>query len=247
MLSSFVGALVVAGLSLGLPDPAEISPSYLFRNPTTSVAKGELYHPQEGDILLFDDHCRWATWLYNCIGTGGPMHAALVFYRPDGTPALMEAGPHFVQKVFVWDIGPRLRTYDGTVLVRRLCTPLTAEQSTALTEFCLAQEGKSYALARVLLQGTPLKARGPIRTQCLGRTYLDRERWMCSELVVAAMTAAGVLNAKEHPANSFYPRDLCYDDVRHDLSKYYDPPALWYPRAELEYSGSMIRMLTPRE
>lgn len=233
-------------LALGLPDPAEIAPSYLFRNPSERLSEGEPYVPQEGDIVLFDDHCRWATLLYQCIGTGGPLHAALVFQRPDGTPALLEAGPFFVQKVLVWEIAPRFYTYDGSIVVRQLRTPLTAEQSKALTEFCLAQEGKSYALGRVLLQGTPLKARGPIRTQYLGRTALDRDRWMCSELVVAAMTAAGVLNPKDHPANSFYPRDLCFDEPRHDLSAYYETPALWSARPELEQIGTSIRTPAPK-
>jgi hypothetical protein len=244
-------SVLLALLSFSLTSPpASENASYLFRAPLASARgvprQGEPYSPQEGDIVLFDDHCTWATRVYQCIGTGGPMHAALVFYRADGTPGLLEAGPHFVQKVVVSEIEPRFHTHDGSILIRRLKTPLTWDQSEALTEFCEAQEGKSYALARVLLQGTPLRARGPLRTQCLGKTCLDRERWMCSELVVAAMTAAGVLNAKEHPANSFYPRDLCYDDERHDLSRAFEAPALWYPRAELEYNGDIIRMQPPR-
>jgi len=232
-------------LALGGPDLGESPFGYLFRNPTTGhrlPGEREAYYPQEGDILLFDQHCPFITRVYHCIGTAGPAHAALVFVRPDGTPAIIEAGPFFVQKVLVFEVEPRMHEHDGSLLVRRLCTPLTAEQSKALTDFCVAQEGKSYALGRLLLQGTPLRARGPVRSYCLGKTCLDRDRWMCSELVVAAMTAAGVLNAKDHPANSFYPRDLTYDEGHHDLSAFYEPPALWYPRPALQYTGDMIRM-----
>jgi hypothetical protein len=245
MHPSVFGALALVSLCLGGPDPADARFGYLFKNPTTgqhAPQDREPYCPQEGDILLFDEHCRFITRVYQCIGTGGPAHAALVFCRPDGTPAIIEAGPHFVQKVVVFEVEPRMHGHGGSILVRRLRTPLTPEQSQALTEFCLAQEGKSYALARLLMQGTPLRARGPVRSYCLGKTCLDRDRWMCSELVVAAMTAAGVLNAKDHPATSFYPRDLCFDEGRHDLSAYYEAPALWYPRPALQYAGSTIRM-----
>ncbi len=245
-MSSILGALALASLCLGSPDVEELVPSYLFRNPSSAPTEGEPYHAQAGDILLFDDHSRWAALLYQAVGTGTPMHAALVFTRPDGTPGILEAGPNMVQKVFVVNIESRLHAYDGTILVRRLRAPLTPEQSKTLTDFCMAQEGKSYALGRLLLQGTPLRARGPVRGYCLGKTCLDRDRWMCSELVIAAMTAAGVLNAKDHPATTFYPRDLCYDEGRHDLSRFYEPPALWYPRPELEYVGSAIKMQPPR-
>jgi hypothetical protein len=248
MVSSLIGALALWSVGLGSPEPEEIS-SYFFRNPSTARAErrpGEPYCPQEGDILLFDVHCPWLTRVYTCFGTGGPTHVALVFKRPDGTPALLEAGPHFVQKVFVVEVEPRLHEYDGTILVRRLRTPLTPEQSQGLTDFSLAQEGKGYALGRLILQGTPIRARGSVRYHCFGKTCLERDRWVCSELTIASMTAAGVLNPREHLANSFYPRDLCFDEGRHDLSAYYDPPMLWYPRPELEFAGDFIRVQAPR-
>jgi hypothetical protein len=77
--------------------------------------------------------------------------------------------------------------------------------------------------------------------QYFGRTVLDRERWICSELVVAAAATAGVWTPETFPANLMYPRDLCYDE-RFDLSPYYDAPGLWYPRAELDRIGDGVRV-----
>jgi hypothetical protein len=47
------------------------------------------------------------------------------------------------------------------------------------------------------------------------------------------------------PANMMYPRDLCYDE-RFDLSPYYETPAMWYPRAELEEGERGVRVIDPK-
>ena len=244
MLTTVMGTILLAGASLGGPDLPDRPASFLFKmkvEPDKTVRfAGVPYCPQEGDILLFDDHNPWITKLYKLCGTGGPLHAGIVFTRPDGKPAILEAGPNFNLKVMVTEIGERLPEYKGMVLVRQLKTPLSAEQSKKLTEFCQAQEGKLYAVGRLVLQGTPLKARGKL-TGLLGKTSLDRDRWICSELVVAAAAAAGVLDGKTFPANGIYPRDLAYDE-HFNLSPVYDRPALWYPRGELEYVGGAIRV-----
>lgn len=246
MLSSLMGAIALASLSFGIP-PATLSEREGFLlhphvGPRRAVRfDAETYCPRAGDILLFDHPCVWMNRVYWFCGTSGPLHAAVVYRRTDGTHAILEAGPNFVQKVVVAEVNTRLPEYDGSILVRRLKAPLTEEQSKQLTDFCQAQEGKGYALVRLLLQGTPLRARGKIRSHYLGRTSLDRDRWMCSELVVAAMVAAGVFDPKEYRANTFYPRDLAYDDV-HDLSAVYERPAMWYPRPEPEYVDGAIRL-----
>jgi hypothetical protein len=130
--------------------------------------------------------------------------------------------------------------------VRRLHKPLSAEQSAHLRDFALAQEGKPYALGRLLLQLTPLRPRGSVFADYIGRTVLDRERWICSELVVAAATVGGVLDPDLFPANMVYPRDLAYDE-QFDFSAHYSAPAMWYPRPELEYVGKGVRVIAPRE
>jgi hypothetical protein len=236
-------------LTAAVPDArAANAPGYLFRmvpGPDHAMSlQGEPYLPREGDVVLFDDHNKFMHFLYRIRGTGGPLHSAFVFKRPDGTLAVLEAGPNFTPKVFVLEVAPRLHDFYGTILIRRLKHPLATEQSEHLTQFALAQEGKHYALARLALQATPFRPRGPLRTTCLGRTCMDRKRWMCSELTVAAVTATG-LCGKKYCANGMYPRDLCYDET-YDFSSFYEDPALWYPLAHLEMEGNGIVLFDGR-
>lgn len=246
MLSSMLAMLAL----LGTPSAEPERPSYLFQmdvGPNRQIRlQGERYNPQPGDLVLFDGHCNWTTKLYRYCGTNAPLHAGVVFAHPDGSFAILEAGADAVWKVFVFDLQKRLHTFDGTILIRSPRAPLNPAQSQRLTEFSLAQEGKPYALGRLMLQGTPFRPQGTVRTHFFGRTKLDRERWICSELVVAAVAAAGVFDPRAFPANAMYPRDLCYDE-RYDLSPYYHAAALWYPRADLEHVGKGVRIRAPRE
>jgi hypothetical protein len=240
MSSLFAMLFVLAG-----PPDVDERPSYLFQmksGPDHAVQlTGERYHPQPGDLVLFDSHSELNAKLYAWCGTGRPLHAAIVFHREDGTPAILEAGTNGVMKVFVFDFDTRMHEFDGTILVRRVRTPLSKDQAEQLREFAQAQEGKPYALGRALMHAVPFRPRDPGITKYFGRTVLDRERWICSELAVAAATAAGVLNETDHPANVMLPRDLCYDE-RYDLSPYYELPALWYPHPEVEEVGAGVRV-----
>jgi hypothetical protein len=224
--------------------PLAERPSYLFQmdvGPNHQIRlEPSCYHAQAGDIVLFDDHPQWADKLYRFCGTAAPFHAGIVFRQRDGSWAILEAGTNAVWKIFVFDLDERLHGFDGTILIRRLRTSLNKEQSNQLTEFCLAQEGKKYALGRLILQGTPLRAQGTWRRELFGRTVLDRDRWICSELVVAAATVAGVLDPQNYPANAMYPRDLCYDE-RYDLSPHYESAALWSATRELQFVGNGVR------
>src|SRR5207302_7811160 len=116
--------------------------------------------------------------------------------------------------------------YGSGVVIRRCKKELTKDQSAALTRFAHAQDGKRYAIGRLLLQGTSLRSRGPLRELVLGRTYLDRDSWICSELCVAAGVVAKLLDGKTIHANSTYPRDLI-DNERHDLSAGWHDAATW--------------------
>jgi hypothetical protein len=186
------------------------------------------YHPQAGDLLLYDYANRLYTMAFKAVGTGTPIHSAIVFHRPDGSPALLDlTGPKVITaKVCLFNVEPRLRDYHGSVLVRRVRHPLSAERSAALTQFALAQEDKPFAVGRLVLQGTPLRPRTGIRRQLFGHTELDRQRWICSELTVAAATVAGLLDPSKHFANSIYPRDLAYDE-NYDFSTIFQTPVLW--------------------
>lgn len=185
------------------------------------------YYPQAGDMLLYDYFNALHTFAFQMVGTGAPVHSGMVFDRQDGSPAILDiAGPRtLTAKVVLPDACPRMMEYKGAILVRRPCRPLTCEQSAALTHFAVAQEGKPFAIARLALQGTPFR---PRTCTCFAATHLDRERWICSELVVAAATVAGLVDPHVHFANAILPGDLAYDD-HCDLSGYFQEPALWIP------------------
>ncbi len=235
-------SLVALASFFGTPSETNERSSFLFKMTETNAPhRGERYQPQPGDILLFDDHSELTVKIYRWVGTDGPLHAAVVFRKPDGTLATLEAGTNAVMKVFNFDLEPRLQDFDGTILVRRLHKPMSGEQVRRHAEFAQAQEGKRYAIGRLALQGTPLRPRGSWLAPYFGRTVVDRERWICSELVVASLVVAGVFDVDDYPANVMYPRDLCYDE-RFDLSPHYEAPAMWYPRPELEYVDKGVRV-----
>lgn len=177
----------------------------------------EPYFPLPGDIFLYDNGSKALALGFKLVGSGPPIHAAIVIARPDGSPAILEVGPNSRPRAFtetcIVDVLPRLKSYPGSVMVRRPCRPLTCEQSKALTEFALAQEGKKFAVCRLALQATPLRCRSGLRHFFFAKTCFDRDRWVCSENVAAAGAVAGLLDPKVHCANCMYPRDLCYDET----------------------------------
>jgi hypothetical protein len=186
------------------------------------------YYPQAGDIFLYDDLVPLHHLIFKLAGTGPPTHAAIAFEQPDHKVVLLElTGPTFVKaKVVFMEVTPRLKTYEGNVLVRRLRQPLTEEQSAGLTQFAQDQEGKNIAFKRGLLQGTPFRARTGLRRQFFAHTYFDRKRWFCSEMVVAAGCSGHFLDPKVYHANAMYPRDLAFDE-NYDLSGLYHKPLPW--------------------
>jgi hypothetical protein len=199
---------------------------------TQAGAQVEAYVPHEGDIVLYDDHSRMWEVLYKLAGSAMPDHAGIVVLLPDGDSYLLESGPDDGKLagpyVCLLETESRLHQFRGTIYIRRLRSPLTKEQSQRLTEFALAQEGKVYAVGRLLLQGTPFRCRGPLRSELFGKTYPNRKHWLCAELVVAAGTAAGLFDPHLHRANTMYPKDL-FDDSTHDLSQTWHKPAVWSP------------------
>src|SRR5438552_585098 len=132
----------------------------------------------------------------------------IVTRRPDGSLGVLEAGPNDTVKVYIIEVRKRLKEFEGTITMRRCKTTLTKEKSVALTKFAMAQDGKPYAVLRLLLQGTSFRSRGPIRELFLANTYLDRWSWICSELAVAAGTVAGLIDPAIVRANVTYPRDI---------------------------------------
>lgn len=190
----------------------------------------EVYVPQPGDLVLFDDHKWYWFILYHLVGSAPPTHSGIVLRLPHGGLGLLESGPDDCRLlgpyVAVLDLESRLKTFNGTLRIRRLKEPLPPDRDAALTHWSLAQLGKRYATCRLLLQGTPCRVRNALTRRLFGKTGLDRVSYLCSELVVAAGTAAGLFDPKRHPANAIYPLDMA-QDTTFDLSGTWHKPALW--------------------
>ena len=189
------------------------------------------YVPKEGDLIFFDDHNPFWTALFLWAGTGPPLHVGIVVKKEDGALAVLEAGPDDTIWVTIQDVNVRLHKfqeeYQGTITIRRCKKDLGKEKSEALASFAKAQDGKMYAIARLLIQGTRFRNRGPIRELFLARTDLDCSTWICSELVVAAGTVAGLF-PDTVKSNVTYPLDLV-NNRRHDLSRVWQDAEIWQP------------------
>jgi hypothetical protein len=194
------------------------------------------YVPQPGDLMLRLDGSRfWRVTHYMALAFD-PNGSGIVVARPDGSLAVLEAGPNDTQWVGTPDLLPHLGEYAaaGKVWVRRRRVPLTPEQSAKLTQFALSADGKRFALVRLAGQLTPFRSRGPLRTWFIGGPHGERSSYFCSELVCEACVAAGLLDpARTRPAAT-YPRDLFYGrslnpfiDHHLDVNAGWCPPARW--------------------
>lgn len=186
------------------------------------------YEPREGDLLFFDDMSEWWTFLYKIASTAPPFHAGIVVKRPDGQLAVLEAGPDDTLHVYVLDLIPRLFGFKGILQVRRAKRDLTPEESARLTAFAVAQNGKRYAMWRLLLQGTPVKTKGgPVRN-ALAHTLFNRNRWLCAEIAVTGSGLVGLTDPKKVCGSNTYPLDII-DNSKHDLSATYHDYGYWAP------------------
>jgi len=201
------------------------------------LAPARPYCPQPGDIFLASDRgliARAAHWL---VGAAGVHHSGIVFARPDGTPAILEAGPYNTLWGQTVDVLDHLRGHEKRgekVWIRQRRVPLTPEESVRLTAWALAQDGKPFAVVRLGAQLTPLRSRGPLRTCFVGGPHGERRAYFCSELVVESCVAAGLVDPASVRPAATYPRDLFMDRSnnpylnRHlDLSPCWFPPARW--------------------
>jgi hypothetical protein len=199
----------------------------------------EPYIPQPGDIVLATDQRLWYRLGHRLAGANGVHHSGLIIARPDGSLGMIEAGPFNSLTVEVMDPLDHMFRHVAAgdrVWVRRRRFPLTPDQSSRLTAFACAQEGKPFAVVRWLVQLTPLRTRGPLRTWFVGRPHGDRPRWFCSELVVECCVAAGIMDAATARPPATYPRDLFFSrsnnpylDRHLDLEPGWCPPARWLP------------------
>src|SRR4051812_5985232 len=119
----------------------------------------EAYLPQPGDIMLrLDRSVFWRVTHYLALACD-PNGSGIVFARPDGSLAVLEAGPNDTLWVGTPDLLPHLKEYEvaGRVWIRKRRVPLTPEEAARLTAVALAQDGKRFGLPRPAGQLTPLR------------------------------------------------------------------------------------------
>lgn len=212
---------------------------------------GQPYCPRAGDIVLFDDFKMHWLILYHLVGSAPPTHSGIVVQLPNGQFGLLESGPDdgklIGPYVGLLDLESRLRNFNGALWIRQVQRPLSPERSAALTQFAFSQVGKRYATGRLLLQGTPFRVRNSLTRKLFGKTHHDRGGWLCSELVVAGGTVAGLFDAQRHPANAIYPLDMV-QDTTFDLSGVYLKSAVWsWERLTAPAGEAAQPSSTPRE
>jgi hypothetical protein len=222
------------GESAGCPSSFLYQPAFCIDEVLREPARP--YCPQPGDIFLATDASLGARLGHRLAFTGPPQHSGIIFAQRDGSIALLEAGPHNTLRIRAKDVLPHLASYAciAKVYIRQRCSPLSCEQSDRLTCFALAQDGKPFALIRLGGQLTPLRSRGPLRTFFVGGPHGDRRNYFCSELVMEACVAAGLLDpARTRPAAT-YPRDIFFGDSLNpflhqnlDINSQWQPPARW--------------------
>jgi hypothetical protein len=207
------------------------------------------YVPQPGDLMLrLDRSVFWRVTHYLALAFD-PNGSGIVFARPDGGLAVLEAGPNDTLWVGTPDLLPHLREYAdaGRVWIRRRRVPLTPEESRRLTEFAMAQDGKRFALVRLGAQLTPFRSRGPLRTCLVGKPHGDRGGYFCSELVLEACVAAGLLDPGRVRPAATYPRDLFFGrSLNPYIDRHLDVNAGWFPPARWT-DCPLPAALTPRD
>jgi hypothetical protein len=194
------------------------------------------YKPQPGDIMVYTDGNVFWNITHDLALAGEPHGSGIVVRRPDGSLGILEAGPCDTMHVRILDVFPHLHEYEikGPVWIRKRKAPLTPEESAALTDFAIRQDGKRFALGRLGLQLTPFRTRGPLRTWFVGKPNGDRCSYFCSELVTEAMVAGGLIDPETARPSATYPHELFHDSSynlylnRHfSLAACWEPPARW--------------------
>jgi hypothetical protein len=218
--------------------PIDESPEFTAPEAVSSTAGLGWFDPQPGDIIICQAPGNLKHLVYALGCSAGATHSAIVVNRTDGSLAMLEA-PGTPYPVMLSDISSRLRSYDGKIWIRRRCVPLTPEQCACLTKFACAQEGKPFATLGVLIPPFGFPVRLCIN-RCLRDSALDRPRWFCSELVVAAAVSAGLLDRSHVRPRFTDPEDLKTDRCL-DLSCGWDKATKWErcgPKLECWWSRS---------
>jgi hypothetical protein len=192
------------------------------------------YEPKPGDILLFSDTNKFWTFLYSIALTGKPGHSGVVVAMPDGRLGVLEGGYNDTTWTRVTPIDYRINEYHGTVWVRQREVPLTPEENRKLTEFAAVAEGKRYGVGGFVLQITPFRSRGPLRTYFIGRPRGIEGHYFCAQETLEALAYSGLIDTHTARPAATYPQDLFFDRSRNlyvdhhpPLAGGWKPPRLW--------------------
>lgn len=194
----------------------------------------EAYGLQPGDIVFSTDYNPIWEVLFSLAGTGHPHHSGIVFAKPDGQLAILEAGPHDTLFVEILDALPHLRSCEalGSVWIRKRRTPLTADQCQRLTCFAMNQNKHRFAVARLGGQLTVFRSRGPIRTRWVGGPHGERSSYFCCELLMETCVAAGLVDPITTRPAATYPSDVFFDRSNNPhINRYLNLSGDWYPPA----------------
>jgi hypothetical protein len=238
---------VYSALSFGA-EPATPSFGYLYQPAFELKAnpRGPLrpYVPKAGDIILESDDRLGMTIGHNLAKTTKPHHSLIVFQRADGGFSIVQAGGNEEQlnKVGLNDVYLNLLNEEAKtgrkekkLFVRQRKTPITEEQSAALTCWAYGIEDRRFARVRLMLLMTPWRAKGPLRTAVVGKPDYDRVGYFCSEQVITAMCFAGLLDPELARPGATFPHDLFFGRSLNfwvnrgiqPLNCEWDPPARW--------------------
>ena len=218
--------------------PAEAPFGYLYQPAYDLTVQPRLpasrYEPRAGDVLLLSDSDKIWTLLYRIALTGKPGHSGVVVTMEDGRLGVLEAGYNDTIWVRVTPLDYRLNEYHGTVWIRQREIPLSPDEDRRLTEFAMAVNGQRYGLGQFMLQITPLRSRGPIRTNFLGKSRGIGGRYVCAQETLEALIYAGVIDPSTARPAATYPQDLFYDRSRNlyldknpPLAGGWSQPRLW--------------------
>lgn len=238
MASTCLGLVVALLAQVGpIPESRLYQPGFCLddclRGPATE------YVPQPGDIFLATDQSFWMRIGHQLANGRGVHHSGIVFAKPDGSLALLEAGPfnELVIRAMVPYVHMSNHVNAGDkVWIRRRIVPLTPCESARLTALASIQDGKPFALARMVGFITPFTRRGPIRTAFVGKVHGDRKKFFCAELVTECLVAAGLIEGATARPSAMVPRDLFfggsgngYIDRHLTINAGWYPPARWLP------------------
>lgn len=184
------------------------------------------FEPKEGDLIFFTKDTLLYALIYPLARTFHPFHSGIVVRRVTGELAVLEDGAENWRAGTLQPLPDRLHhEYENgkaRIWVRKITTPLTLEQSRALTAFAEGQIGRPFCsvgrLARMTIPGRPAP-----------RSYPDQPTWFCSEIVAQAMLSAGLFPPDRVRPERVTPYELMRDRKGVNLTPYWSGVFVYSP------------------